>query len=107
MTPENKAFIERFLPFYDKIGQGDIHIELSDRRRIREIIQKEFDPKYNTCITCPEGIVDLLKMMRNNYNELPKAVAMTFPKHQTPEDLEMEQFDKEVKTKKNGAKNTK
>jgi hypothetical protein len=74
MKAENKAFLKEFKPFHDKIGLGGtIHMNLEDRKRMQDIIRAEWDPTYVTCITCNEGVIDLLKMAYNNYQlELEK-----------------------------------
>lgn len=82
MTPENKAFLDRFKHFHDKIQLGGtIHMTMADRRMMQDIIREEWDKNYVTCLTCNEGVVDLLKMAYNNYNqELAKIVPVVEPK---------------------------
>jgi hypothetical protein len=76
MKAENKAFLDRFKPFHDKLQLGGtIHMTMDDRLKMQDIIREEWDTKYVTCLTCNEGVIDLLKMAYNNYNTLPQEAA--------------------------------
>lgn len=67
MKAENKAFLVSMKPFHEKMRfGGTIHLNLTDKRKILDIIREEWDKTYTTCITCIEGVYDLLKMAFNN-----------------------------------------
>jgi hypothetical protein len=105
MKAENKAFLDRFKPFHDKLQLGGtIHMTMDDRVKMQDIIRQEWDPKYVTCLTCNEGVIDLLKMAYNNYDQVQAAAPVEQPKA-TVNESKKDNTPKTAKTAKAGKAN--